>query len=101
MSANEVTHGAAELPEVVAGNRESYIHLTMAREVFEFAPDSQLRTDGHGVILQANHAAAALLQCYKEFLIGKPLGLFLAEGHRSRFYTALTRLWHGDVTSDV
>ena len=38
------------------------------QEFFEFAPDCQLMTDSHGLIVQANHAAAALLDCRKEFL---------------------------------
>jgi signal transduction histidine kinase len=49
-------------------------------------------TDGHGIILEANHAAAALLRCRKEFLIDKPLGLFVVAGFRSRFYESLTRV---------
>lgn len=63
------------------------------QESFEFAPDSQFVTDGHGVILEANHAAVALLRCRKEFLAGKPLGLFVTPGNRTRFYDSLTRLW--------
>ena len=50
------------------------------QEFFEFAPDCQLLTDSHGVIVEANHAAAALLDCRKEFLIDKPLGLFVVTG---------------------
>jgi PAS domain S-box-containing protein len=65
------------------------------QEAFEFAPDCQLVTDGHGLILKANHAATLLLRCPKEFLGGKPLGLFVAEGHRPQFYNCLTRLGHG------
>jgi PAS domain S-box-containing protein len=60
--------------------------------LFEFAPDSQLVTDLHGVILEANYAAAALFQFSKEFLIGKPLGLLLADGYRSRLYDSLAML---------
>jgi PAS domain S-box-containing protein len=66
---------------------------------FEFAPDCQVLTDGEGLILNVNHAAAALLRSRKEFLVGKPLGLFVAEGHRPRFYESLSRLWQG-VASD-
>jgi PAS domain S-box-containing protein len=67
---------------------------------FEFAPDGQLLTDGQGLILRGNQAAAALLRCPKEFLAGKPLGLFVAGSHRSRFYESLARLWQG-VSSDT
>jgi PAS domain S-box-containing protein len=56
-------------------------------------------TDGQGIILEANHAAVTLLQCAKHFLVGKPLGLFVAAGHRARFYESLARL-HLAATSD-
>jgi PAS domain S-box-containing protein len=69
------------------------------QELFEFAPDGYLVTDGQGLILEANHAAAAVLRCPKEFLVGKPLGLFVASGHRSRFYESLARL-HTAASSD-
>ncbi|WP_162667663.1 PAS domain-containing sensor histidine kinase [Gemmata massiliana] len=62
------------------------------QEAFEFAPDCQLVTNPVGIILEANHAAAALVDHRKEFLIGKPLPLFAAEGSRSRFYECIWRL---------
>jgi len=71
---------------------ESNTHRIRYQELFEFAPDCQLVTDARGVILEANHAAAALFQCSKAFLIDKPLGLFVVTGFRSRFYESLTRL---------
>ena len=76
--------------EAVRGNAEA-LRLKY-QEFFEFAPDCQLLTDTHGVIVEANHSAAALLDCRKEFLIGKPLGLFVATGVRVRFYASLSRL---------
>lgn len=74
------------------GGSEANAHRIRFQELFEFAPDSQLATDHFGVILEANHAASALFRCSKEFLVGKPLGLLLTEGHRTRFYEALARL---------
>ncbi len=67
--------------------------------VFAFANDALVETDGQGLILQANHAAATLLACPSELLSGKPLGLFVSVGHRARFYESLARLWQG-VPSD-
>jgi PAS domain S-box-containing protein len=64
------------------------------QEMFEFAPDAHLVTDTQGLILQANHAAATLLRCSKEFLPGKPLGLFVTTGKRARFYESLARMRH-------
>ncbi len=67
-------------------------HLIRFHELFEFAPDGQVVTDGVGVIERANLAASSLLGCSKEFLVGKPLGLFVAPGYRRRFYESLVRL---------
>jgi len=69
------------------------------QEAFEFSLDARMATDEQGVILEANHAAASLLGCRKEFLIGKPLGLFVVNGNRNLFYQALLRLIRA-ATSD-
>lgn len=63
-----------------------------SQEWFNFASDGYLLTDMEGVIHEANYAAATLLDARKEFLMGKPLGLFLDGAHRRRFYENLTRL---------
>lgn len=64
------------------------------QEVFELNPDGSLITDGFGIILEASHAAATLLHSRKEFLVGKPLGFFVAEDPKA-FYTYLQRLREG------
>ncbi len=65
------------------------------QELFDFAPDPQLVTDLSGVIREANHAASALFQYSKEFLIGKPLGLLISKSARQRFYNCLVNLQAG------
>jgi PAS domain S-box-containing protein len=63
------------------------------KQLVEFATDAYLVTDSQGLIIEANHATTGVLRCPKEFLIGKPLGLFVAGGgHRRRFYECLARL---------
>jgi PAS domain S-box-containing protein len=62
------------------------------RELFEFAPDGYLVTDVEGVIQEANHAAVAMLGVRQDFLVGKPLVLFVAEDARQAFHTEVTRL---------
>lgn len=62
------------------------------QQAFEFALDARLVTDDRGVILEANQAAAALARCRKEFLVGKPLGLFVSAEHRNLFYRNLVEL---------
>jgi PAS domain S-box-containing protein len=64
-------------------------------QAFEFAPDAQIVTDGHGVILEANPAAAQLFGCAKECLIGQSLVLFSIEGHGPRFHDAIGTLVKG------
>jgi two-component system, LuxR family, sensor kinase FixL len=71
------------------GGRE--VERLSYQELFEFAFDGQLLTDGHGIILEANHAASAVLRCPKEFLIGKPLGLFVSGPDQPAFYSLLLR----------
>lgn len=62
------------------------------REPFEFALDAHLLTDAHGIVLDANAPATRLLHCSRDFLVGKPLGLFVAQDDRAAFYDCLTRL---------
>ena len=63
-----------------------------AHEWFDFAPDGYLQTDLQGVIHEANYAAAQLIGVRKEFLLGKPLGFFMAEECHATFYERLARL---------
>jgi len=64
------------------------------QELFDFAPDGYLVTDWHGVIQEANQAAAELLQTRKEFLLGKPFPLCVAEAQRPGVYALLGQLRH-------
>jgi PAS domain S-box-containing protein len=84
-----VTRRGAYRAELISSARA---HRIRYQEFFEFAPDCHLITDARGLILEANHAAAALLDCRKEFLVDKPLGLFVMPGLRTRFYVSLARL---------
>ncbi|MGH7999637.1 MAG: PAS domain-containing sensor histidine kinase [Brasilonema sp.] len=83
--------------------REQNDHLTVAnqqiaverqryQELFDFAPDGYLVTNIEGKILEANHAAAQLLNISKSFLIGKPLINFIPEEERRAFRTQVLRL---------
>lgn len=61
-------------------------------ELFEFAPDGYLVTDTNGKILEANRAAATVLNIPKNFLIGKVLTNFIPEEERRAFRSQLIRL---------
>src|SRR5262245_2768552 len=52
------------------------------QELFESAPDGYLVTDAHGIIREANHAAATLLHVPQSFLLDKPLSIFVAQADR-------------------
>jgi PAS domain S-box-containing protein len=92
VGATKVGSNGTATPDTVATESESVTHRLRYQEFFEFAPDCHFVTDAAGVILEANLAAAVLFACRKEFLVGKPLGLLVIGGHRSRFYESLTRL---------
>ena len=66
------------------------------QELFDFAPDGYLMTDPEGTIREGNRAAAVLLAVRPEFLVGKPLVLFVAEEAHRAFGTHLARLHNED-----
>jgi PAS domain S-box-containing protein len=68
------------------GERHHYQNL------FELAPDAYLVTNVQGAILEANRAAARLLNVPQEFLVGKPLPIFVPMEERRDFRTELNRL---------
>ncbi len=70
------------------------------QELFEFAPDSYLVTDAQGVIQEANHAAATLLNVWQQFLVAKPLVVFVAKPERISFHSQLSRLRQGHGVKD-
>ena len=63
------------------------------KDLFEFAPSAYLVTDHFGVILEANIPAQEMLNCQKEFLVGKPLAVFVAPEHKSIFRNQLNSLY--------
>jgi PAS domain S-box-containing protein len=73
--------------------------LARYRELFEFAPDPYLLTDPHGVIAEANQAAAGFFRAPREFLVGKPLPFLVAREDRGAFYARLVELMRQKETS--
>ncbi|MDH6066317.1 PAS domain S-box protein [Chrysosporum ovalisporum APH033B] len=99
----ELQHTPEELQVVEEQLRQQNEQLGLAREIaelerqryqdlFEFAPHGYLVTDGTGVIQEANHAAATLLCGEQNYLVGKPLVLFITEQDRQDFITQLQTL---------
>lgn len=61
-------------------------------ELFDFAPEAYLETDARWNIREANRAAADLLRCSQQHLIGKPLQVFVADADRRHFRAKLALL---------
>ncbi|MDF5711126.1 MAG: PAS domain S-box protein [Nostoc sp. S4] len=80
---NEELLAARELVEL---ERQRY------QDLFEFAPDGYLVTDAAGIIQEVNHAAAMLLAMREEFLVNKPLIVFIAREDRQTFTIRLNNL---------
>lgn len=80
--------------QVLLSERQRY------QELFEFAPDGYLVTDAEGVIQEANHAAAILLNAGQQSLVGVPLVIFVAEKERRSFHSQLTPLRQVDRVKD-
>ncbi|GAB4190186.1 MAG: hypothetical protein OHK0022_02800 [Roseiflexaceae bacterium] len=70
------------------------------QELFEAVPDAYLVTDVHGVIQQANRAAAALMETPQRFLIGKPLALFVADHQLRQFRDQIAQLRRSETDGE-
>jgi len=62
------------------------------QNLFELAPECYLVTNRQGIIEEANQAATQLLNMNREFLLGKPLIVLVAEGDRRKFATEMISL---------
>ncbi|MBE9182646.1 PAS domain S-box protein [Oculatella sp. LEGE 06141] len=89
----EILHQQNE--ELVATRTRVEAERQHYQDLFEFAPDAFIATDSMGVIYQANRAALKLLNIPREFLLGKPLAVFVHETDRQPFRSHLSRLSQG------
>jgi PAS domain S-box-containing protein len=66
------------------------------QDLFDFAPDGYLVTDLQGIIQESNRAISTLLNLSQEFLVGKPLGVFVANSEPNlglqNFHSLLRKL---------
>ncbi|MEC4816362.1 MAG: ATP-binding protein [Scytonema sp. PMC 1069.18] len=81
--------------ELAYAHQEVELERQRYQELFDLAPDGYLVTNVEGKILEANQAAATLLNISKNFLIGKPVVNFIPEEDRRDFRSQLLRL--GDI----
>lgn len=87
-------HLRAAQEELVA-SRSRIEDRARYRDLFEFAPDGYLVTDRHGRIIEANIAAARLLNLPARFITGKPLTLYVHPTERTEVYGRLLRMRSG------
>ena len=62
------------------------------QDLFHLAPDGYFVTDVHGVIVEANHAAASILNVSPQRLVGKPFALYVDPNQRRLFRQKLNLL---------
>lgn len=100
MAQEELIHQNEELAQQ---NQElARVHQTVQAErqryqdLFEFAPDGYIVTAPEGTILEANCAAASLLNTDQQFLLGKSVLDFVVEQDRLAFQTELSQPRIGD-----
>jgi len=70
--------------ELIAVNQKLHAEHRRYLELFDLAPDGYLVTDLDGTIQEANLAAATLLNIHREFLVGKPVLIFITLTPRLR-----------------
>ncbi|MBW4638893.1 MAG: PAS domain-containing protein [Gloeocapsa sp. UFS-A4-WI-NPMV-4B04] len=76
---------------LAAAKLEVEIQRQRYQDLFDFAPHGYLVTDPNGIIQEANRAAANLLNISQQFLIGKPLIIFVIEEQHPLFQEKLTQ----------
>ena len=76
--------------ELIAGRTDLESERYRYRDLFDSAPDAYLVTDAAGIDREANRAAAELLGVDTNFLVGKPLVIFIDD--QQTLMTAYFRL---------
>ncbi|MDJ0576778.1 MAG: EAL domain-containing protein [Xenococcaceae cyanobacterium MO_234.B1] len=82
-------------------NQELQAERQRYRELFDYAPDGYLITNQFGIIQEANRSAAEMLNRRPDYLIGKPLSVFIAQVERHSFYSLLNRLCQEESIKNV
>ncbi|TAF04864.1 MAG: PAS domain-containing protein [Nostocales cyanobacterium] len=71
------------------------------QELFEFAPVAYLITDQQGIIKEANRAASLLLNIAQNFLIGKPIIIFIPQEQKEAFYSELIHISQSQQIQEI
>ncbi|WP_176453315.1 GAF domain-containing protein [Pseudanabaena sp. SR411] len=75
--------------EQISQHRQLEYEQYRYQNLFEFAPDGYLVTDLSGKILEVNQIILELLAINREFILGKPLIVFVTSDNRDLFYSQL------------
>ncbi|MBE9019107.1 response regulator [Chroococcidiopsidales cyanobacterium LEGE 13417] len=78
--------------ELFGQNQQAMQERQYYYDLFQFSPDAYLVTDSNGVILKANRAIATLLHVPQNYLVGKPLAVYIAQSDRMSFRALLNQL---------
>ncbi len=62
------------------------------QDLFDFAPDGYLVTNPAGIVQSANQAIISQLAISRDFLVGKPLVVFIAQADYALFYDKIDQL---------
>ncbi|MDG3495841.1 PAS domain S-box protein [Pseudanabaena catenata USMAC16] len=77
-------------------NMQLTIEQQKYQDLFDFAPDGYLVTNAAGSVLSANQAILQLLGVEREFIVGKPLVVFIDRADYSLFYDRIEAQLHSD-----
>ncbi|MBI2359461.1 MAG: PAS domain S-box protein [Deltaproteobacteria bacterium] len=86
--------------ELAAAQQEVEAERQRYRELFEFAPAGYVVTDPRGIIKEANSVAATMLNCRREYLLGKPMITFLGQEDHKTFFELLDRMIERDMAGE-
>lgn len=78
--------------ELRATRKSLEVERQRYQELFELAPDGYLVTNREGLIEEANRAACELLGVRRDFLVGKPLSVYVASDDRPALYRWMDRM---------
>ncbi len=87
--------------QLAVANRKVEEERQRYLELFDYAPDGYIITNKWGVIQEANQTAADMFHRRQDFIIGKPLWVFISQSHRSDLYKLLKSLEKGELIHSV
>ncbi|KJH71377.1 response regulator [Aliterella atlantica] len=78
--------------ELLEQNHRAIAEFHYYQNLFQLSVDAFLLTDTNGIILEANHAIAKLLDVPQNHLTGKPLATFVTQSDLQAFRTLLSHV---------